>query len=434
MAFEYEDAPLPRLSVLESLGRTAEALMQHAPELLPRTGFFQSAKAVDWFSGAALSDSSPLFNGLAAAKIKRLRAITIGSKPVLEHSYGADGRRKETRYPDDVVVTYGWDDRSRSTKIWTSDGQETTIQFRSDDLIESILYDGNARFRYDYTPNGNVKNLTYPDGTTLQRSFGKDGRLAKVVCGTASAACRWNSDGTLGEYDVEGGADRARFVSNEARFECHFASAAGRADASPQSIVNPFGVWQFAADGYLEALLAPWGDRLFCRRSDQGLPLAACGLRGMQRFDFGGGHILRSMIAENGQRLCFHAVPNTSKIVLIGPESVVLFEYDAKRRLSKSRRPDGDYSAYRWKPSGIQQIETPLGKTALTHDATGRLLSANFATGGACVFHYGSDSRLSSMTATGQPGLGAALSRTIVMFCWSWFAMRSTLRLETEAM
>jgi hypothetical protein len=433
VAFEYEEAPLPRFSVLEFLGRVAEARMQHAPESLPHTSIFQSSKAVDWFSGVTLSGSSPLFESLARAKTKRLRAITLDSKPLLEHSYAADGYRSETRYSDGVTVNYGWDDRSRSTRIWTSEGQETTIQFRSDDSIESILYDGNARFQYDYAPNGNVTDLTYPDGARLQRSFGKDGRLAKVVCGTASVVCRWSSDGSLAGYEVQGGVDSARFVSNKERFECHLASSAGRAYAPPRSAVNPFGVWQFAADGYLEALLAPWGDRLLCRRSEQGLPLAACGLRGMRRFDFGGGRTLCSMIAENGLRLCFHAVPKTSKVVLVAPESVMLFEYDEKRRLLKSRRPDGDYSAYKWKPSGIQQIENPLGKTALAHDATGHLLSASFATGGACEFHYGGDSRLSSMTATGQLGLGAALSQTIVMFCWAWFAMRSTLRLKTEA-
>jgi hypothetical protein len=233
---------------------------------------------------------------------------------------------------------------------------------------------------------------------------------------------------------VESGSKRAGFVSSGKRFACALGPALAGAQASSWVSVNPFGLWQFGADGNLETLLAPWGERLLSIRSPEGLPLTAWGTRGMQRFDFSNG-VLRATIGENGHRLYFHAVPHTDKVVLVAPDSVMLLEYDKNRRLAKLRGTDGGYCLYKWKPNGqVQQVETPLGKTKFTHDNAGRICSARLATGGECIFRFAKDGKLDTLVATGQPGSGAVLSHSVTTFCWSWLSMRGTLRLETEAL
>jgi len=429
LTFEYEDAPIPRFSILDAFADIAETFVRHAPTALPRTAFFEASKAVDWFGGATLSD----YDHMPTAKIKRLRAITLGSKPLIEHSYGPDGYCTATTYPDNVVVNYGWDERSRLARVWTSTGHHTTFHFRPDDHIESITYDGYARFEYDYDSSSHITSVTYPDGVRLDRSFGSDGRLASVGCGTARITCRWNPGGDLEEYTIEDGSRRECFLSRKAHVECILTPARGN-QRLPAISVHPFGVWQFGAEGHLDKVLAPWGERCVCTRSPQNLPLTTWGTRGLQRFSFSPGNVLHAIITETGQRLCFHTLEDPARVLLVTTESVTVLEYDKNRRLAKLRGMDGSFCRYKRNPNGeIQRIETGLGNTKLAYDAAGRILSATLATGATCVFRYGESLlRPDALLATGQRGLGAMLVRDVTMFCWSWLGIRGTLRLETE--
>jgi YD repeat-containing protein len=332
------------------------------------------------------------------------------------------------------VVNYGWDDRSRLARVWTSAGHQTTFHFRPDDHLESITYDGYARFQYAYDSSRNVTSVTYPDGVRLDRSFGRDGRLASVGCGAARITCRWSSGGDLEEYTIEDGPSRACFLNKEERSECILAPAAGGKQRLPSISVHPLGIWQFGAEGHLDKVLAPWGERWVCTRSPQNLPVTIWGTRGLQRFSFSSGNVLRAIIAATGQRLYFHTLPDPARVLLVTAESVTLLEYDKNRRLAKLRGMGGGFCYYKRRPSGeIQHIETPLGKTNLAYDAEGRIRSVKLATGGTCVFRFGENLlRPDVLLVTGQRGLGAMLVRDVTTFCWSWLGIKGTLRLETE--
>jgi YD repeat-containing protein len=432
VTFEYEDGPVPRFSMIDAFARILGGMERRPPGEKGGAPFLEAPKVADYLSGAMFVGADVLSHAHLSSRIKRLRAISIDSKPLIEHSYDREGRRRATVYPDNVVVNYEWDDQSRSAKIWSTNGWQTTIKIRPDDRIGSVVYNDQARFEYDYDSRGNLKSVTYPDGVRLQRSFGADGRIANVVCGAARIAYLWSPEGVLQEFAVTHGSKQAIFSGNKQRFE--FTLTPHRTPDQPSSITaNPFGVWQFDAEGMLNKVLAPWGERLACARFQQGVQLEQTGLRGLRRFSLSHQHVLQESIAENGERFYFHTLPE-SDVLLVASDSVALLEYDHHGRLIRLRGSGGHCCSYKWTSLGqVRRVESAIGKTKLAYDHEGRIRSAKLPMGCECSFDFDDDGKLNNVIAKGRRGLCAVFSRAVTEFCWSWLAMRSTLRLETEA-
>jgi len=166
------------------------------------------------------TDQSGNLTAYTYDQLGRLAAVTdmMGEKTTFR--YDSAGNRISLTSPSGQTISYTYDQADQLTGITYRDGSTPTVSYAyypdgqraqmtdgtgitnytynsSGQLTEATSYGGQA-VRYDYTPSGQLKSLTYPDGTQVTRSYDGADRLAAVTDNLGhTARFGYDADGNL---------------------------------------------------------------------------------------------------------------------------------------------------------------------------------------------------------------------------------------------
>jgi len=116
--------------------------------------------------------------------------------------YDARGRESYHTWDNDAApgITRVWDDANRLTSI---SNIFSTIDYGYDDAGQvkwegnSVAGTGRTEIRYCRYPSGEVSQITYPNGTVINRFYTPRGQLKGVGWGVGSTSYEYNADGTV---------------------------------------------------------------------------------------------------------------------------------------------------------------------------------------------------------------------------------------------
>jgi YD repeat-containing protein len=166
----------------------------------------------------------------------RLSSVTSQVGRVWGYSYWPDGQLETKTLPDSSTIDYSYDQLDRPTGInysssgtpdvtfsYDANGNRTqmtdgagTMDYAYDDLnrlcwslrgtsSNACSSTPSGAFGYTYTPTGELKTESYPDGTAVTDSYYGDNTLCWVLQGTSSNACSSPPSGsTTYGYDSAG--------------------------------------------------------------------------------------------------------------------------------------------------------------------------------------------------------------------------------------
>ncbi len=434
VSFQFEEGVPYSPSVIETMAKAAMALVKQNPLAVSEYAFFDAAKAGDWFSGKVLLPNSSLDIGLPQQKHHRLKAIKLGNEILLEHGYRPDGRLGSTKYLDGEMVSYEWDDLNHNVRARSKSGRDTLVKLRADDLVESVIYEGNQRFQYEFDLSDRPCRLNYPDGVCSQRLFGQKDELVSASVGGVSSTFRWTTDGNFEGCAIKFGSVSHDVRGKDRKLECDFSASTKStisSQSSPVTVSHPLGVWRITQGGSLEEMVTPWGDRFSIQAYNQGRPAIAWSPRGRHAFDYNPAGALSAITHPDGSRSMIHPLKDQPKAIMVSPNGVTLLEYDDDGRLQKSRDGDGGYCLYEYSRSGSPKgIETLFDTLKLVHDKANRLASVKFANGSVCKFVRAPDGTIRGLTVDGLGTNALGKIQGLLVFLWQWMALHPTLRLE----
>jgi YD repeat-containing protein len=363
----------------------------------------------------------------------RLRAIETSKGILLENSYDAHGRLRETTYPDGVTMRYRWNDAGLLATVSLVGGYVVDYEYREDGLLSAATYPGRARFRYLYNDAGQLLSRVYADGKSVTYGYDRHGRPVEVAFGDAGFVYDWDGKGSLQRVTFQRQGEVHELRLNKGRLEITLMPDRGDC-AAPSESASALGLWVFSAEDTPSEMALPDGERL-CARS--------CAAGGMAFWDSSGQTTYRhdkegapsEVLYANGLRAVWHRSSDRGKAYLVSPGGVLLYEYGPNGRLLKIRSVEGPYAVFTYSRAGaVKKVATGSGPVQLRHDNAGRLLSVQISSGVSAALSYGTTARPTSISfsISGTNVLSAALAcmRTV----WQWTAMRSSLRLEDSVL
>jgi len=432
ISFQFEEGKPYSPSIVESMAKSAFALVKHNPLAVSQYPFFDVAKVGDWFAGREASGSRG-----SSLKHLRLKAIKFGAEILLEHNYRSDGRLAFTHYADGEMVRYEWDDLARTVRVQSRTGRSTLIKLGVDDLVEALIYESNIRFQYEYDISGRACRLTYPDGVSSQRSYGHEGELTVANVGGIQTEFRWETTGVLDGFTVTSGLEKHEFRSKVKSLECSLAPALSTPAGLPTStrsawVVHPLGAWRMHLSGEIEEMVTPFGDRFRIDSAIQGRPATVWSPSGRHHFDYAKSGGISGITGHDGSRSMFYAVKNQAKAILVSLGGVAVLEYDDAGHLCKRREGNGNYCLYSYGRNGrIKKIDSFRETLKLSHDKRSLLASVNCSNGCACKLDRSTGGALQSISISGLACDPLSKLSGLLGFLWQWLALRSTWRLES---
>ena len=320
VSFQFDEAPAYGPSVIETAARAAHSAVINSGSDADQFAFFQSSKAADWFSGMGVTPDTEPDLVSRDANQRRLRSITCGSQTLMECSYGNDGRLANIHYFNGEAVSYEHDDLSRTRMTRTRSGRQVAIKSRADDLIESIIYDNNAAFRYEYDNDHNVTRLDFPDGKALSRTFTPSGDVSTMNCAGVSSRMRWSSPGCLEGYELFSGQDTFTFRADARHHRCDLAAAVSPANGY-FPIFHALGAWRTSGPK-LEEMLTPWGDRFRILATSRNQPTTTWSPNGQKTYVYSNDGSVTSIMHRDGTLSAFYSFDDGLRTQKVHPSDI----------------------------------------------------------------------------------------------------------------
>ncbi len=344
-----------------------------------------------------------------------------GVDRVLKQAF-PDGSVVELRYDDEKqltymreqngrLVTFESDDRMRSIRIATKDGEET---FAYNDQNQRIRHTDRNGYTtaYAYDNRGNLSRIVYPDGTRYHMTYDAAGRLLTLsVNGIQKQKNVYDSKGrpieitdALGrcrrmEYDPEGNPVRIRLPDkNTVLLEYD-------ARGNVISITDGAGrrsLYEYDECSRITRFTDGNGNRTcFTWNEDNQITSVTDAAGNRRTYEYGPNGKIRKAVDFDGavfrqEYNCMNQVES-----LTFPDgNTIHMEYDAMQNLSQTVYPNGAVTAYTYNRQNLlEQVTLPTGGTIrLEYDRNGNRTAAVDPEGNRTVMEYDSRNRMVKKT------------------------------------
>jgi len=428
VAVQFENSTPPRTSVIETAANKVQQAVQQAPLLASQLPFFEASKAADWFCGKHFSSAKGARSAQPSGTSRRLRSMTYGSETLIEHKYGVDGRLASTQYHDGETVFYEWDDLTKTNRIRLKSGRQIISKLRPDNQPESIKYDNDPCFQYQYDLAGNITKIFYPDAVSVERSFHSRDRVATMRCGSIFVETVWSQSGELDRHSVQSGTKKCEFDAKARRHICDLTSVNASSGSVHFPLIHSLGVWRLDKPAILQEMLTPWGDRLRVQSSNQNLPTIAWGSSGQQIFHYAPDNSLSAILHSDGSRSVLYQIKNERRSLLISPHGVAFLEFDEQKRLRKLLNYNGDYCLLDYDGNGsLAQLATFIETISILSTQEKRAISVQTSGGFSCKLSYSSDGTLAGLIVSGLQRNAEGELYRLLKFIWRLLGLRLPL-------
>ncbi len=344
-----------------------------------------------------------------------------GVDRVLKQAF-PDGSVVELRYDDEKqltymreqngrLVTFESDDRMRSIRIATKDGEET---FAYNDQNQRIRHTDRNGYTtaYAYDNRGNVSRIIYPDGTRYHMTYDAAGRLLTLsVNGIQKQKNVYDSKGrpieitdALGrcrrmEYDPEGNPVRIRLPDkNTVLLEYD-------ACGNVISITDGAGrrsLYEYDECSRITRFTDGNGNRTcFTWNEDNQITSVTDAAGNRRTYEYGAnGKIRKSVDFDGAVCLQEYNCMNQVESLTFPDGNTIHMKYDAMQNLSQTVYPNGAVTAYTYNRQNLlEQVTLPTGGTIrLEYDRNGNRTAAVDPEGNRTVMEYDSRNRMVKKT------------------------------------
>ena len=344
-----------------------------------------------------------------------------GVDRVLKQAF-PDGSIVELRYDDENqltymreqngrLVTFESDDRMRSIRIATKDGEETFAYNDQNQKIRHTDKNGNTT-AYAYDNQGNLSQIIYPDGTRYHMTHDTAGRLLTLsVNGIKKQKNVYDAKGrpveitdALGrcqqlEYDPEGNLTRIRLPDkNIVLLEYDV-----RGNIS--SITDGAGrrsLYEYDECSRIIGFTDGNGNRTcFTWNEDNQITSVTDAAGNRRTYEYGSnGKIQKAVDFDGAVYLQEHNCMNQVESLTLPDGNTIHMKYDAMQNLSKKIYPNGAVLAYAYNRQNLpEQITLPTGGTIhLKYDQNGNRTEAVDPEGNRTIMEYDSRNRMVKKT------------------------------------
>ncbi len=344
-----------------------------------------------------------------------------GVDRVLKQAF-PDGSVVELRYDDEKqltymreqngrLVTFESDDRMRSIRIATKDGEET---FAYNDQNRRIRHTDRNGYTtaYAYDNRGNLSRIVYPDGTRYHMTYDAAGRLLTLsVNGIQKQKNVYDSKGrpieitdALGrcrrmEYDPEGNPVRIRLPDkNTVLLEYD-------ARGNVISITDGAGrrsLYEYDECSRITRFTDGNGNRTcFTWNEDNQITSVTDAAGNRRTYEYGPNGKIRKAVDFDGAvfRQEYNCMNQVESLTLPDGNTIHM-EYDAMQNLSQTVYPNGAVAAYTYNRQNLpEQITLPTGGTiCFQYDRNGNRTEAVDPEGNRTVMEYDSRNRMVKKT------------------------------------
>ena len=344
-----------------------------------------------------------------------------GVDRVLKQAF-PDGSVVELRYDDEKqltymreqngrLVTFESDDRMRSIRIATKDGEET---FAYNDQNRRIRHTDRNGYTtaYAYDNRGNLSRIVYPDGTRYHMTYDAAGRLLTLsVNGIQKQKNVYDSKGhpieitdALGrcrrmEYDPEGNPVRIRLPDkNTVLLEYD-------ARGNVISITDGAGrrsLYEYDECSRITRFTDGNGNRTcFTWNEDNQITSVTDAAGNRRTYEYGAnGKIRKSVDFDGAVCLQEYNCMNQVESLTFPDGNTIHMKYDAMQNLSQTVYPNGAVTAYTYNRQNLlEQVTLPTGGTIrLEYDRNGNRTAAVDPEGNRTVMEYDSRNRMVKKT------------------------------------
>lgn len=426
--YRFEKAPAQ--SEFHRLAEVAHQIVRSIPWAVPHLPFGTTSRVSGGLLEALPSSLSPVQAGAEPRQELRLKAIELPDGTLLEHSYDAAGRLVGTLYPDNVRVTYLWNDADQLATVNLGKAQSITYRYDANGLLNSVTFSDGSRFSYEYDDNRNLSRLVFPDYKTIKYRYSRQGKPDEVAYDNSRLTYDWDTGGAIKQllFQSAGQIHELPLVSDRLKVDLLVDRVSSD---SGTRLVSPLGLWTYSSDGRLADMFLPHGDRLYLRRGADKQDMILWSSQGQTGYQSDKSGVLASVLYINGTRSVFRRVPGTRDVYRVNAANVSLFQYDDNGRLVKFRDDNGRYAVFSYERSGAATgVRTASGWMKVFYDNNSRLCEIRLSGGAACRLSYGGDGCPVSVSLRKMAPDALAVVLTFANCLWQWTSLKTSLRLE----
>jgi RHS repeat-associated protein len=136
-------------------------------------------------------------------RLEEIETVFRNAEAKIEKEYFPSGRLKAMKYPDDVYVSYNYNDKGMLSEIILPYGK-ATYSYSNNLLLDTVTLPGDITQELKYTADGRVKSANWSE---VNLDFGytwddDSGRLAKKSTPTGSETFEYDEAGKLTSWDT----------------------------------------------------------------------------------------------------------------------------------------------------------------------------------------------------------------------------------------